>query len=66
MEGKFKQDTFPPEETGQQVTKQSAWYVRAKTAIATDKVAPFDIKPEVMVLSNDFIVYIHITFIIHL
>ena len=48
MEAKFKKDMFPPEEVGQ-VTKQSLWYVRAKTAMATDKVVPFDIKPEVII-----------------
>ncbi|GBB88076.1 hypothetical protein RclHR1_14600003 [Rhizophagus clarus] len=52
MEGKFKQDMFPPEETGQ-VTKQSAWYVRAKTAAKTDKVVPFDIKPESCIKINN-------------
>ena len=48
MEDKFKKDMFPPEEMEQQVTKQSTWYVRAKTAMASDKVVPFDIKPEVI------------------
>jgi hypothetical protein len=52
MEEKFKLDMFPPEETGQQVTKQSMWYVRAKTAMATDKVVPFDIKPEVIIIHS--------------
>ncbi|RGB39698.1 hypothetical protein C1646_602802, partial [Rhizophagus diaphanus] len=53
IEDKFKEDTFPPEETGQHVTKQSAWYVRTKTAIATDKVVPFDIKPESCIKINN-------------
>ena len=50
MEVRFKEDMFPPEEVGQVTTKQSLWYVRTKTAMAADKVVPFDIKPEVIIL----------------
>ncbi|CAG8589825.1 11649_t:CDS:10 [Funneliformis caledonium] len=53
IEGKFKVDMFPPEETEQIASKQSAWYIRAKTAMATDKAVPLDIKPESCVKINN-------------
>ncbi len=51
MEEKFKSDMLPPEESEQVITKQSAWY--SKYPMAVNKVASFDIKPEVNCLIQD-------------
>ncbi|KAG9306366.1 hypothetical protein G9A89_018249 [Geosiphon pyriformis] len=54
MEELFCIDMSPLEETVQETTKQSAWYVRAKTAIASDeKIIPFDFKPELCIKLNN-------------
>ncbi|CAG8433104.1 7775_t:CDS:10 [Ambispora gerdemannii] len=54
MEALFRSDMFPEEEHAQETQKQSAWYVRAKTAIASDeKIIPFDFKPELCIKLNN-------------
>ncbi|CAG8512939.1 13450_t:CDS:10 [Ambispora leptoticha] len=54
MEVLFRADMFPEEERAQETQKQSAWYVRAKTAIASDeKIIPFDFKPELCIKLNN-------------
>lgn len=47
IERLFDKDMFPEEEKEQEVAKQSAWYVRAKTAMASEKAVSFDFKPTV-------------------
>ncbi len=65
MEKKFRSEMFFPLEGSEQiVAKQSAWYIRVKTAIAANKMAPFDIEPEVNCLVQDLILIIIKNFLI--
>lgn len=48
MESIYQAEMVMMKDPEQETSKQSAWYVNVKTAIATQKVAPFDIKPAVI------------------
>nr|CAG8561270.1 593_t:CDS:10 [Entrophospora candida] len=49
----YKDDLSIVENPEKLATKQSAWYVSAKTAIASKKVLPFDIKPKLCIKLNN-------------
>ncbi|RHZ74126.1 hypothetical protein Glove_227g93 [Diversispora epigaea] len=53
IEELFMKDMFPVEEKEQEVSKQSAWYIRAKTAMASEKAVSFDFKPTTCIKLNN-------------
>ncbi|CAG8466900.1 6261_t:CDS:10 [Acaulospora morrowiae] len=53
IEDRFRKDILPDDEAGQATAKQSAWYIKAKTAIASEKTMPSDIKPSSCIMLNN-------------